>query len=1004
MIASREATVSVPLIDLAIDQVTVATSLVSGSYAGVSWHISNLGGVVAPGSWTERVGLSTDLEVGNADDIILWSAQAPGPLGPLAGESRGEEIWFPPDLGGSFWLFVQVQPSSSIDEGGQVANNLAFASSALEIQAFDGVVLSGGHIGPFDRTYDGRHVIIQDGVVIMDGQHDLASLLLHQGSTLTHTAASAGGTSLTISGDAFIASDSRIDVNGKGHPYLNGPGCPSFAPNSGGSYGGFGGNVNGALFSTQPAPYPGYGSVLEPRHLGSGGRGASSGGDGGGVVRLDVAGTLRVDGQVLSRGMPLTPAGTVGGGSGGSIWVTAGALEGSGSFDAKGGSGQNFYQYSSGGGGGGRVHLQYQTSSFTGNAAAFGGWGVVSGGAGTVVWEDLTSGTRSLDVVNFDPNIDFRTTATSGWGATELPSNLDAFAEIKVSGGARLTAPRASFGLRLATTGDLIIEQGGMLTLRGFADGEGPGAGGPSSGGGHGGVGSGGTPGPTYDDPTFPLVAGSATIGLLGQQGTAGGAVALEVGGLLWLDGVIDVDGETSASGGSALLIANQLAGAGQIRASGGPLWGTLCGGAIGPGGGGLVALHTNDSSSWLGSVDVTHGGLWNCGNQPGDGQFHMASPIAVALPDLGLIVDGEDFDSFDLLDIGSVPSRAPTDFTGSWGNAGAWGFPPTYDSFRSGDYGSGMRIVDTTGFDQNKDGNSLALNDTPPGGGNFGNIYCSGQWDEVTTWRTGSIVRVEASVWLAPGITGAGIFAVANGRGNNPTAGRPVSDLGPAIEWLDDTSLVVHTAGMAGTQVVQAATTRGVWQRVRMDIDLEHDTFDLWWVEAGAAFDAPLAEDLSFVTPQDRLDRFVIGQEQHAEAYYDDLTIDRAWCRPQVDYLGEARPGTLGDPTITADVSGDVRLTITNSLGAATTGTLEYAEGELPLTTIPSGVPGVPSASGVRRAQPIDIPAGGLTIDWPGTKLQPCGTAPKFLRVHMRDPGAQHGRSFSKWLVIHGL
>ena len=78
-----------------------------------------------------------------------------------------------------------------------------------------------------------------------------------------------------------------------------------------------------------------------------------------------------------------------GGGSGGSIWVTAGTLEGSGVISTDGGdSGGSAV---AGGGGGGRIALYYDTNVFAGSLSAYGGSGNGAGepgGAGTIYVAD----------------------------------------------------------------------------------------------------------------------------------------------------------------------------------------------------------------------------------------------------------------------------------------------------------------------------------------------------------------------------------------------------------------------------------------------------------------------------------------------------------------------------------------------------------------------------------------------------------------------------------------
>jgi hypothetical protein len=70
-----------------------------------------------------------------------------------------------------------------------------------------------------------------------------------------------------------------------------------------------------------------------------------------------------------------------GGGSGGSIWVTAGAINGSGIISAKGGAGELIR---GGGGGGGRIALYSPINTFTGLTTVLGGEGAERGENGTI--------------------------------------------------------------------------------------------------------------------------------------------------------------------------------------------------------------------------------------------------------------------------------------------------------------------------------------------------------------------------------------------------------------------------------------------------------------------------------------------------------------------------------------------------------------------------------------------------------------------------------------------
>lgn len=158
---------------------------------------------------------------------------------------------------------------------------------------------------------------------------------------------------------------SSISADGKGYGAGLGMGAPATYYASA-SYGGIG--YGNSATST-------YGSDTEPTDFGSGGNGYNP--HGGGAARLRVAGMFLNNGTVSADGGSTS--------SGGSIYVTAGEIAGTGTFHANGG-----YAYCPnicyGPGGGGRIALYYEKLSFTGEVAANGrsGYGGTSGN-GTVI-------------------------------------------------------------------------------------------------------------------------------------------------------------------------------------------------------------------------------------------------------------------------------------------------------------------------------------------------------------------------------------------------------------------------------------------------------------------------------------------------------------------------------------------------------------------------------------------------------------------------------------------
>jgi len=191
---------------------------------------------------------------------------------------------------------------------------------------------------------------------------------------------------LQVTNDLVVDAASHIDVSGLGGYSRNTPDelLDRSICWSGGSHGGLGGMGSaGGVPSIGDNPF---GSETEPDTVGHGGcsditwtgepqQTCGLGGAGGGALRIIAGGTVRVDGSLAADGADgiaedpdvycITQQGTAGG-AGGSIWLTADALEGSGTISARGGKGTANVAGTvcGGGGGGGRVAIH----------AANGGW------------------------------------------------------------------------------------------------------------------------------------------------------------------------------------------------------------------------------------------------------------------------------------------------------------------------------------------------------------------------------------------------------------------------------------------------------------------------------------------------------------------------------------------------------------------------------------------------------------------------------------------------------
>ena len=93
--------------------------------------------------------------------------------------------------------------------------------------------------------------------------------------------------------------------------------------------------------------------------VGGRGRNKERGGNGGGVLWMNVTGEIFVDGVVTANGENGVAEGS-GGGSGGSVWMYCKTIKGYGKISANGGSGSMSRSYPGGGGAGGRIAIYFQ--------------------------------------------------------------------------------------------------------------------------------------------------------------------------------------------------------------------------------------------------------------------------------------------------------------------------------------------------------------------------------------------------------------------------------------------------------------------------------------------------------------------------------------------------------------------------------------------------------------------------------------------------------------------
>lgn len=181
--------------------------------------------------------------------------------------------------------------------------------------------------------------------------------------------------------DVIIHPGATLDLSAQGHESDKGPGAGGRyqSDGTGAGHGGYGGLRHGNQGTW-------YGSAFNPNDTGSGGGSSSygAGGVGGGYLRLTVVRVVKLEGAISVTGTS-GEASNSGGGSGGSVWISADDIQGNGIIIAKGGDGKG----TGGGGSGGRVGIYLQKPmSFEGLLQAQGGSGKEAGAAGTLYIKD----------------------------------------------------------------------------------------------------------------------------------------------------------------------------------------------------------------------------------------------------------------------------------------------------------------------------------------------------------------------------------------------------------------------------------------------------------------------------------------------------------------------------------------------------------------------------------------------------------------------------------------
>ena len=468
------------------------------------------------------------------------------------------------------------------------------------------VVDNGGNVGAYTPLFINipltANLTVTGGAVVSNNV-TLSPLNLFIGSNSAIRTFSSSPYHLIVQSNAIIQSSGSLTMDAS---FAGGSALGQSLGTRGGGGGGHGG-FGGASFSNAPGGAVTPDSMSQPVGFGSAGggginlgSGGTLGGNGGGALQITIGGALQLDGRISANGGTAVSNLNSGGGSGGSVWIQAGKLLGTGAVSADGGTANNL----GGGGGGGRVAVWFNTNLFTGAITARGGPGANAGGPGTVFLNPNAVNVRAPASLIFDnggargnvsalltsiPQADLIVSNGASVGFAINAGLAPLWNNVVITSNSVLNAASNFNTLSLVVASNLDIQAGGKLTLdrQGYPANAGAGHGswtfGSSGGGGHGGLGSSGIAlsaagGQAYDsaiDPIAPGSGGGSTVPTVGSAG--GGAIFLTINGKLNVDGVLSVDGGDATSGqagggsgGSLSITAGIISGKGQISADGG--------------------------------------------------------------------------------------------------------------------------------------------------------------------------------------------------------------------------------------------------------------------------------------------------------------------------------------------------------------------------------------------------------------------------------------------------
>lgn len=366
---SASATIEVvPLVDTSIRaDTTVTVSLTAGNYAlsgSESANVTIVNAAIPPDKNVWVAGAASD---GLASTAANWSKGMPSASNPE-----------------SLVIFVSGDFSThDLVWDATAANGLATTvTSWTQTDRYSKTV-------EFETTYvDGAFPLFS---ITGDCTVNAGKWTHHTNTNVANNAAAEYRLNVAIGGNFTLGIGAKIDVIGRGY---NVGRCPA------------GSQVGVHAASAQGTYSAIYGNVRAPEGIGSGGESGGKYGpnisSGGGAVKLVVTGSAVVDGDIVANAQKQYVSGNPekGYGAGGSVFITASSISGSGTVDVSARPADvSETAYTGYAGSGGRMALVATSGDVTipmSNLLADGSWGGYSAGAGTIYIKNAADTNGSL--------------------------------------------------------------------------------------------------------------------------------------------------------------------------------------------------------------------------------------------------------------------------------------------------------------------------------------------------------------------------------------------------------------------------------------------------------------------------------------------------------------------------------------------------------------------------------------------------------------------------------